>query len=114
MKTPLGNRVVIELIQEEKKSASGIILDAVKDKHVKAKVLSISPDITFNFLKEELEVLEMANKHYPEQYDALKAEYEGRRPLIAGDTVLIQAGAGITTEEYGTIVPYEQIIMLVN
>jgi co-chaperonin GroES (HSP10) len=115
MNTPLGNRIVLELVKaEEKKSAAGIILDTVQDKHVKAIVKAVSPDLEFSFLKEEVETLDLTQKHYPEQYAALKSQLEGRRPLVPGDTVLIPAGAGITTEEHGVIVPYDQIIMIIK
>lgn len=113
--TPLGNRIVLELVkEEEKKSSGGIILDTVKDRHVKATVKSVSPDLELNFIGEELRMLDLAQKHYPEQYDHLKQQYESRRPIVAGDTVLIAAGNGVYIENVGVVVPYDQIIGLVG
>jgi len=43
---PLGDRVVIEPIEQEEKTASGIVLpDTAKEKPQQGKVLAVGPDV---------------------------------------------------------------------
>lgn len=41
---PLGNKILVKDILEEKKSQSGLILDTVKDHYKKVEIVAISPD----------------------------------------------------------------------
>jgi len=53
---PLGNKVLIKLIHEEKVSASGLILDTVKNPFNKVEVVGISPDSDVLCYKEDWEI----------------------------------------------------------
>jgi co-chaperonin GroES (HSP10) len=41
---PLGNKILVKDIVEEKKSASGLILDTVKTHYKKVEIIAVSPD----------------------------------------------------------------------
>jgi chaperonin GroES len=41
---PLGNKILVRDIIEEKKTESGIILDTVKQHYKKVEVVAVSPD----------------------------------------------------------------------
>ncbi len=41
---PLGNKILVKDIHEQKKSASGLILDTVKDHFKKVEIVGVSPD----------------------------------------------------------------------
>lgn len=41
---PLGNKILVKDIIEEKKSHSGLILDTVKDHYKKVEIVAVSPD----------------------------------------------------------------------
>jgi co-chaperonin GroES (HSP10) len=45
---PLGNKILIRDIIEEKKSASGLILDTVIDHYKKVEIISVSTDSQTN------------------------------------------------------------------
>lgn len=45
---PLGDKILVRDINEEKKTASGIILDAVKSFYKKVEIVAVSPDSTTN------------------------------------------------------------------
>lgn len=51
MYQPLGDKILVEIIVEERKTEAGIILDTVKTPFDKVKVLCVSPD-TETVLKE--------------------------------------------------------------
>lgn len=49
MLKPLGNRVVLEIIEEENKTESGIVLtSAAKEKNYLGKVIAVGPGKTLN------------------------------------------------------------------
>ena len=41
---PLGNKVLVKVLHEEKRSASGLILDTVKNPFNKVEIVAVSPD----------------------------------------------------------------------
>ncbi len=41
---PLGDKILVRDIIEEKKSASGLILDPIKEHYKKVKIEAVSPD----------------------------------------------------------------------
>jgi len=45
---PLGNKVLVKDIIEEKKSASGLILDTVRDHYKKVEIVQVSKDSQTN------------------------------------------------------------------
>ncbi len=51
MYQPLGDKILVEIIVEERKTEAGIILDTVKTPFDKVRVLCVSPD-TETALKE--------------------------------------------------------------
>jgi len=41
---PLGNKILVKILHEEKRSASGLILDTVKNPFNKVEIVAVSPD----------------------------------------------------------------------
>lgn len=51
---PLGNKILVRDINEEKKTESGIILDLVKDHYRKVKIEAVSPDTQTELKPEDI------------------------------------------------------------
>ncbi|HEX6594887.1 MAG TPA: co-chaperone GroES [Bacillota bacterium] len=80
---PLGDRVVIELVEEEEKTASGIVLpDSAKEKPQEGKVVAVGTGrVTDNGDKVALEVNEGDRVIYS-KFAGTEVEYEGTEYLI--------------------------------
>ncbi len=83
MLKPLGDRVIIELVEQEEKTASGIVLpDSAKEKPQEGKVVAIgSGRITDNGEKIAPEVAE-GNKIIFSKFAGTEVKYEGKEYLI--------------------------------
>ena len=78
---PLGDRVVLEAVEQEATTASGLVLpDTAKEKSQQGKVLAVGPDI-----EEEISVDDVV----------LYAKYAGTEVKIEGNAVLILSEADI-------------------
>jgi len=80
---PLGDRIVIELIEEEQTTASGIVLpDSAKEKPQEGKVIAVGTGrITDNGEKIALEVAQGDRVIYS-KFAGTEVKYEGNEYLI--------------------------------
>ncbi|WP_060679591.1 co-chaperone GroES [Virgibacillus halodenitrificans] len=80
---PLGDRVVIELVEQEEKTASGIVLpDSAKEKPQEGKVIAVgSGRVTENGEKIALEVSE-GDRIIFSKFAGTEVKYEGNEYLI--------------------------------
>ncbi|MFU0789190.1 co-chaperone GroES [Cerasibacillus sp. JNUCC 74] len=80
---PLGDRVVIELVEQEEKTASGIVLpDSAKEKPQEGKVVAVgSGRVTENGEKIALEVKE-GDRIIFSKFAGTEVKYEGKEYLI--------------------------------
>ncbi|SFM14192.1 chaperonin GroES [Gracilibacillus orientalis] len=83
MLKPLGDRVIIELVEQEEKTASGIVLpDSAKEKPQEGKVVAVgSGRVTDNGEKVALEV-EEGNTIIFSKFAGTEVKYEGKEYLI--------------------------------
>ncbi|HLR80994.1 MAG TPA: co-chaperone GroES [Bacillota bacterium] len=80
---PLGDRVVIELVEQEEKTASGIVLpDSAKEKPQEGKVVAVGTGrVTDSGEKVALEVSEGDRVIYS-KFAGTEVEYDGTEYLI--------------------------------
>ncbi len=83
MLKPLGDRIVIELVESEEKSAFGIVLpDSAKEKPQEGKVLAVGTGrVLENGTRVELDVKE-GDKIIFSKYSGTEVKYEGNEFLI--------------------------------
>ncbi|MFB1052207.1 co-chaperone GroES [Paraliobacillus sp. JSM ZJ581] len=83
MLKPLGDRVIIELVEQEEKTASGIVLpDSAKEKPQEGKVVAVgSGRVTDNGKKIAPEVAE-GNTIIFSKFAGTEVKYEGKEYLI--------------------------------
>ncbi|ALA51947.1 co-chaperone GroES [Shouchella clausii] len=83
MLKPLGDRIIIEQIQSEEKTASGIVLpDSAKEKPQEGKVVAVGTGrVTDNGEKVALEVKEGDSIIFS-KYAGTEVKYEGTEYLI--------------------------------
>ncbi|SFK48248.1 chaperonin GroES [Halobacillus dabanensis] len=83
MLKPLGDRIVIELVEEEQTTASGIVLpDSAKEKPLEGKVVAVGTGrITDNGEKVALEVAQGDRVIYS-KFAGTEVKYEGNEYLI--------------------------------
>lgn len=83
MLKPLGDRIVIELVQQEEKTASGIVLpDSAKEKPQEGKVVAVGTGrLTESGERVALEIKE-DQKILFSKYSGTEVKYEGRELLI--------------------------------
>lgn len=87
MLKPLGDRIVIELLEEEQTTASGIVLpDSAKEKPQEGKVVAVGTGrITDNGEKVALEVAQGDRVIYS-KFAGTEVKYEGNEYLILRET----------------------------
>ena len=79
---PLGDRVVIELVEQEEKTASGIVLpDSAKEKPQEGKVVAVGSGKVENGEKVALEVAE-GDRIIFSKFAGTEVKYEGTEYLI--------------------------------
>jgi len=80
---PLGDRVVVELLEEEEKTKGGIVLpDTAKEKSQKGKILAVGPGrILDNGQRVSLEVKE-GDKVLFAKYGGTEVQLEGKELMI--------------------------------
>ena len=80
---PLGDRVVIELVEQEEKTASGIVLpDSAQEKPQEGKVVAVGTGrVTDSGEKRALEVKEEDRVIYS-KFAGTEVNYEGKEYLI--------------------------------
>jgi chaperonin GroES len=87
---PLGDRIVIELIEAEEKSAFGIVLpDSAKEKPQEGKVLAVGTGrVLDNGTRVELDVKE-GDKIIFSKYSGTEVKYEGNEFLILRESDIL-------------------------
>lgn len=80
---PLGDRIIIELVEGEEKTASGIVLpDSAKEKPQEGKVVAVGTGrVTDNGERVSLEVSE-GNTIIFSKYAGTEVKYQGKEYLI--------------------------------
>ncbi|TWI53964.1 co-chaperone GroES [Halalkalibacter nanhaiisediminis] len=83
MLKPLGDRIIIELVESEEKTASGIVLpDSAKEKPQEGKVVAVGTGrVTDNGERIALEVSE-GDAIIFSKYAGTEVKYEGKEYLI--------------------------------
>ncbi|MBD7966246.1 MAG: co-chaperone GroES [Bacillota bacterium] len=83
MLKPLGDRIIIELVEGEEKTASGIVLpDSAKEKPQEGKVVAVGTGrVTDNGERISLEVSE-GNTIIFSKYAGTEVKYQGKEFLI--------------------------------
>jgi chaperonin GroES len=87
---PLGDRVVIELVQSEEKTASGIVLpDSAKEKPQEGKVVAVGTGrVLDNGERVTLEVAE-GDRIIFSKYSGTEVKYEGSEYLILRESDIL-------------------------
>lgn len=90
MLKPLGDRVVIELVESEEKTASGIVLpDTAKEKPQEGKVVAVGTGrVLENGERVSLEVAE-GDKIIFSKYAGTEVKYEGTEYLILRESDIL-------------------------
>ncbi|SEA92253.1 chaperonin GroES [Thalassobacillus cyri] len=83
MLKPLGDRIVIEIVKQEEKTASGIVLpDSAKEKPQEGKVVAVGTGrVTDNGEKVALEVAQGDHVIYS-KFAGTEVKYEGKEYLV--------------------------------
>lgn len=83
MLRPLGDRIIIELVESEEKTASGIVLpDSAKEKPQEGRVVAVGTGrVLENGERVALEVSE-GNRIIFSKYSGTEVKYEGKEYLI--------------------------------
>ncbi|MCM3359055.1 MULTISPECIES: co-chaperone GroES [unclassified Psychrobacillus] len=90
MLRPLGDRIVIELIEAEEKTASGIVLpDSAKEKPQEGKVVAVGTGrVLENGNRVELDVTE-GDRIIFSKYAGTEVKYEGHDYLILRESDIL-------------------------
>ena len=90
MLKPLGDRIVIELIEVEEKTSSGIVLpDSAKEKPQEGKVIAVGTGrVLDNGQRVELEVSEGDHIIFS-KYAGTEVKYEGQEYLILRESDIL-------------------------
>ncbi|MCA1032892.1 co-chaperone GroES [Bacillus timonensis] len=90
MLKPLGDRVVIELVQSEEKTASGIVLpDSAKEKPQEGKIVSVGTGrVLESGERVALEVAE-GDRIIFSKYAGTEVKYEGKEYLILRESDIL-------------------------
>jgi chaperonin GroES len=90
MLKPLGNRVLLEVVKEEEKTASGIVLpDSAKEKPQTAKVVAVGEGrLLDNGSRAEVAV-SVGDQVLFEKYAGSEVKHEGNEYLVVKDTDII-------------------------
>ena len=90
MLKPLGDRIVIELIEAEEKTSSGIVLpDSAKEKPQEGKVIAVGTGrVLENGQRVDLEVSE-GDRIIFSKYSGTEVKYEGTEYLILRESDIL-------------------------
>lgn len=90
MLKPLGDRVIIELVESEEKTASGIVLpDSAKEKPQEGKVVAVGTGrVLENGERVALEVAE-GDKIIFSKYSGTEVKYQGTEYLILRESDIL-------------------------
>jgi len=86
---PLGDRVVIELVEQEEKTASGIVLpDSAQEKPQEGKVVAVGSGSIVDGKKVALEV-EENDRIIFSKFAGTEVKYEGKEYLILRESDIL-------------------------
>ncbi|GEL66675.1 co-chaperone GroES [Marinilactibacillus psychrotolerans] len=90
MLKPLGNRVLLEVIKEEEKTVSGLVLpESAKEKPQTAKVVAVgSGKVLEDGKRADMDVA-VGDKVIFEKYAGSEVKYEGNEYLVVKDSDII-------------------------
>lgn len=90
MLKPLGNRVLLEVIKEEEKTVSGLVLpESAKEKPQTAKVVAVgSGKVLEDGKRADMDVA-VGDKVIFEKYVGSEVKYEGNEYLVVKDSDII-------------------------
>lgn len=90
MLKPLGNRVLLEVIKEEEKTVSGLVLpESAKEKPQTAKVVAVgSGKVLEDGKRADMDVA-VGDKVIFEKYTGSEVKYEGNEYLVVKDSDII-------------------------
>lgn len=90
MLKPLGNRVLLEIVEEEKTTPSGIVLpDSAKEKPQFATVVAVGEGKLLDSGERLPVEVSVGDKVLFEQYTGSEVKYEGTEYLVVKDTDII-------------------------
>lgn len=86
---PLGDRVIIELVEQEEKTASGIVLpDSAQEKPQEGKVVAVGSGAIVDGKRIELEVKENDRIIFS-KFAGTEVKYDGNEYLILRETDIL-------------------------
>ncbi|OZS78192.1 co-chaperone GroES [Tetzosporium hominis] len=90
MLKPLGDRIVIEVVEAEEKTASGIVLpDSAKEKPQEGKVLAVGNGrVLDNGTRAELDV-QVGDRVLYSKYAGTDVKYDGKELLIVRESDIL-------------------------
>lgn len=90
MLKPLGNRVLLEVIKEEEKTVSGLVLpESAKEKPQTAKVVAVGSGKVLDDGKRADMDVAVGDKVIFEKYAGSEVKYEGNEYLVVKDSDII-------------------------
>ncbi len=90
MLKPLGDRVVIELVESEEKTASGIVLpDSAKEKPQEGRVVAVGTGRVLDNGERSAFDVTVGDKIIFKKYAGTEVKYDGKEYLILGDTDIL-------------------------
>ncbi|MBA2873184.1 chaperonin GroES [Anoxybacillus calidus] len=90
MLKPLGDRVVIELIQTEEKTASGIVLpDTAKEKPQEGKVVAVGTGRVLDSGERVAPEVAVGDRIIFSKYAGTEVKYEGKEYLILRESDIL-------------------------
>lgn len=90
MLKPLGDRIVIELVEVEEKTASGIVLpDTAKEKPQEGKVVAVGPGRVLDSGERVAPEVAVGNLIIFSKYSGTEVKYQGKEYLILRETDIL-------------------------
>lgn len=90
MLKPLGNRVLLEVIKQEDKTASGIVLpDSAKEKPQTAKVVAVGEGRVLDNGQLAEVAVNVGDEVIFEKYSGSEVKYDGTEYLVVKDSDII-------------------------
>lgn len=90
MLKPLGNRVLLEVVKEEEKTVSGLVLpESAKEKPQTAKVVAVGNGRVLDDGKRAEMDIAVGDKVIFEKYAGSEVKYEGSEYLVVKDSDII-------------------------
>lgn len=90
MLKPLGDRVVIRVLEQEEKTASGIFLpDTAKEKPSQGEVVAVGPGKVLDDGKRAAIDVKVGDKIIFSKYAGTEVKYEGQQYLIVRDSDIL-------------------------